>query len=83
MFGVIYSYSTGEMNTAGTKEKNMKTKVKTVIKKRVVTKRRDVLTFDVEFTGMTEEDFEFLRNMAAEMKKAKETAKASGSAKKK
>lgn len=61
----------------------MKTKVKTVIKKRVVTKRRDVLTFDVEFTGMTEEDFEFLRNMAAEMKKAKETTKASGSAKKK
>ena len=61
----------------------MKTKVKTVIKKRIVTKRRDVLTFDVEFTGMTEEDFEFLRNMAAEMRKGNEAAKASGGAKKK
>ena len=57
--------------------------MKKTFKKKIIRKRKDVFTFDVEFTGMTEEDFEFLRNMAAELKKAKETAKASGSAKKK
>lgn len=31
----------------------------------------EVITFDVEFTGMTEEDFAFLRQLAAEKKKQK------------
>lgn len=31
----------------------------------------EVITFDVEFTGMTEEDFTFLRQLAEEKKKQK------------
>ena len=32
----------------------------------------DVLVFEVEFTGMTEEDFEFLRNLAKQMKEERD-----------
>ncbi len=31
----------------------------------------EVITFDVVFTGMTEEDFEFLRQLAEKKKKQK------------
>lgn len=32
----------------------------------------DVLVFEVEFTGMTEEDFEFLRGLAKQMKEERD-----------
>jgi hypothetical protein len=35
---------------------------------------RTVLTFDVEFTGMTEEDFAFLRQYAERLKAEKEAS---------
>lgn len=39
-------------------------------------RERTVLTFDVEFTGMTEEDFAFLRQYAERIKAEKEAAQA-------
>lgn len=46
------------------------------LRQKLTRKHRDVLTFKVEFTGMTEEDFAFLRKMAEDIKAEKEAAKA-------
>lgn len=54
-----------------------------VTKKKIISKSRKVYTFDVVFTGMTEEDFEFLRKLAEDKKAAQAAVKESGSAKKK
>ena len=45
------------------------------IKKRITLKKRDIITFDVEFTGMTEEDFAFLRKMAEDIRAEREASK--------
>ena len=44
-------------------------------RRRKTENRRDVITFKVRFSGMTEEDYEFLLKMAEDIKARKATEK--------